>query len=367
VRSTVYFTNLRVSFERNLFQKFEDLLNRTGIEKIVVPGEIVAVKLHFGEPGTTATIRPIFVRRLVDWIRERQGRPFLTDTNTLYVGKRADSVMHIETALRNGYNYVTTGAPVIIGDGLRGGAHRDVEIGLKHYQRVQIADAVFYSDAILFLSHFKGHEVTGFGGALKNIAMGCSTKKGKLAMHSQVVPYVDSDRCTECGTCTKWCPRSAITLQSKATIKKELCIGCCECLGVCPEKAIRIVWNETSKHLQEKMVEYAFGVIKEKKKKVAYVSFLVDISPVCDCYPNSDSSIVPDIGILASFDPVAIDQASVDLVNSQVGLENSALGSPLPSGADKFRSLHPDIDWQIQLQYAQDLGLGVRDYDLVEI
>lgn len=366
MKNKVYFIDLRTSFERNIFHKLDELLKVANIEKVVSPNELVALKLHFGEEGVTATIRPTLVRKIVDWVKEKDGRPFLTDTNTLYVGSRADSVMHIETALRNGYGFLTTGAPIIIGDGLRGSAYKEIEINQKHCKRIQIAETIFYADSIICLSHFKGHEVTSFGGALKNIAMGCSPKKGKLVMHSSVVPYIDEEHCTGCGSCTEWCPKQAITLQSKAQIDEKLCIGCCECVGVCPEKAIRIVWNENSKNVQEKLVEYAYGIIKTKEN-LAYLNFLLDITPLCDCYPSSDSPIVPDIGILGSFDPVAIDQASVDLINNQTGLKNSALTSSFRTGEDKFRSLNPNIDWEVQLRYAQKLGLGDRDYELVKI
>ncbi len=366
MKSRVYFINLRTTFERNLFHKFRDLLETADIGRIISPKELVALKLHFGEEGVTATIRPLLVRRVVDWVKEKGGRPFLTDTNTLYLGSRADSVMHIETALRNGYGFLTTGAPIIIGDGLRGTSYKEVEIGQKHCKQIEIAETIFYADSAIFLSHFKGHEVTGFGGAIKNIAMGCSSRKGKLTMHSQVVPYIDEKRCTGCSLCVEWCPEQAISLHSSARIDKKLCIGCCECVGTCPEKAIRIVWNENSKNVQEKMVEYAYGVVKTKEK-LAYLNFLLDITPLCDCFPSSDAPIVPDIGILASFDPVAIDQASVDLVNSQIGLKDSALTSSLRAGEDKFRSLNPNIDWELQLEYGEKLGLGLREYELVKI
>ncbi len=366
MKSKVYFTDLRTSFKRSLFDKLGELLDTAGTGRIIFPKEIVALKLHFGEVGVTATIKPTLVRKIVDWVKEKNGRPFLTDTNTLYVGSRADSVVHIETALRNGYGFLTAGAPIIMGDGLRGSAYKEIEIDQKHCKEVQIAEAIFYADSVVFLSHFKGHEVTGFGGAIKNVAMGCSPKKGKLVMHSEVVPYIDKERCNGCGSCVEWCPSQAIILESKARIDEKLCIGCCECVEVCPEEAMRIVWNENSKRVQEKLVEYAYGVIKTKKK-LAYLNFLMDITPLCDCYPSSDSSIVPDIGILASFDPVAIDQASVDLVNSEIGLRNSALTSSFRKGEDKFTSLNPNIDWQVQLQYAEALGLGCRDYELVKV
>ena len=366
MKKRVYFVNLRTTFERSLLHKLRDLLEATEIAKIITPGELTALKLHFGEEGVTATIRPTLVRKVVEWVREKGGKPFLTDTTTLYVGGRVDSVTHIETALRNGYGYLNTKAPIIIADGLRGSSYREIEVQKKHSRKIQIAEAIFYADSVLFLTHFKGHELTGFGGALKNIAMGCAPKKGKLVMHSQVLPYVDEQRCTSCGRCIVWCPRQAIVLESVARIQKELCIGCCECLAVCPEKAIRIEWNEESKNVQEKMVEYAYGIVRTKERS-AYVNFLMDITPLCDCYPSSDHSIVPDIGILASFDPVAIDQASCDLVNSQPGLRDSALPGSFRKGEDKFRALNPEIDWEVQLDYAEQLRLGKRAYELVEI
>jgi uncharacterized Fe-S center protein len=363
--SDVYFVDVRSSTDSNLLDRLNLAMTRAGILKIASEHDLVAVKMHFGEKGCTAYLRPAYVRVVLDQLRRRGARPFLTDTNTLYVGSRSDSVAHISTACENGFTLASMGAPVIIADGLKGGNCEIVAVKGKHFREVKIASDIARADALIALTHVKGHELTGIGGALKNLGMGCGSRAGKLAMHSDVRPYV-SDRCIGCKKCVDWCPVGAITVESKrARIDNRVCIGCAECIVVCPQRAIRIEWNTMASRVQEKMVEYAAGAMKTKKK-VGFVSFIMDVSPQCDCYPFSDAAFVPDVGILVSLDPVAIDKASIDLINRQPGLPGTAAEAE-KAGADKIRSIHPDVDWGIQLKHAEALGLGTTRYKLIRI
>ncbi len=366
-KADVFFTDMRTSMRKNILQKLDDLVDAAGLENIVRRGDFTAVKVHFGEEGNTSFIRPIFVRRIVEAIKELGGLPFLTDTNTLYVGERGNAVSHLGTAIRHGFAYAVVDAPVIIADGLRGSSAIAKTINGTHYQSVQIAEAIANADSIVALSHFKGHELSGFGGAIKNLGMGCATRAGKLSMHSNISPKVKVKFCTGCADCVKACAHGAITItEKKARIDPEKCAGCGECISACPQKTILIQWTEGPQMMQEKMSEYAYGALTGKEEKSFFVNFLTQISPSCDCMSN-DTPVVPDIGILASTDPVAIDQASVDLVNNAQGLTSCALKEGHAPGEDKFMGVHPKADWRIQLAHAQKTGLGNRSYELTEL
>ncbi len=361
----VFFTDLRANSGNNLLDKVDRLFERAGFASLIKPRDLVAVKLHFGERGNTAYVRPQFVRQVVTKIRAAGGRPFLTDAGTLYVGSRANAVDHVETALANGFAYATVNAPVIIADGLSGRDHVTVPVDLKHFKEAKVASAAYQADALIAVTHFKGHEATGFGGVLKNIGMGLGTRAAKQAMHSDVLPAVDPDRCIGCGRCAEWCPAGAITIDDKAQIDAAKCMGCGECTITCIEGAVEISWKSDASSLQERMVEYAFAVLKNKRGKAGFITFLLDVSPNCDCWNYNDVPVVPDVGILAGTDPVALDQACVDLVNAQPAMPNSAVN--LPPGTDKFKKIYPDIDWNFQLAYGEQIGLGSRNYRLIKL
>ena len=364
--SKVYFVDMRASAERNLLARFTDCMEKAGVTGVAGEKDIVGIKLHFGEKGSTAYIKPIYVRTVVEALAKRGASVFLTDANTLYGGSRSDSVRHLKTAFEHGYSYSSMAAPVIIADGLKGTNFETVKIKGKHFQSVKIAADIARADALVMLTHVKGHELTGLGGALKNMGMGCGSRAGKLAMHSDVRPYV-GDKCIGCGTCLKWCPVEAIGLaDGRAAITSKVCIGCGECMFVCPERAIKFKWDDSYRAVQEKIAEYALGVAGPKGKKMGYINVLMDIAPQCDCYPFSDASIVPNIGILASLDPVAIDQASADLINQAPGVAGTFLKHTEP-GTDKLRDIYPDLDWTVQLKHAEGLGLGTTRYTLVEV
>ena len=364
--SDVYFAGLRAREPgQSTVAKVRKLFDCAGFGECIVQGAPAAIKLNFGEQGNDSYINPVFVRQVVDKIREFGGRPFLTDSNTLYLGSRADAVEHITTAIEHGFSYATVRAPIIIADGLAGRNFRKVEIQKKHFNRVLISGDIADVKTLIVLSHFKGHVVAGFGGAIKNLGMGCAPPVGKQEQHS-ARPMTVEGRCIGCGKCTLVCPQSAICIEDgKACIGKDLCNGCFECMPICPEHAIDIDWETEIPVFLERMVEYAFGAAKGKK--AGYMSFLTHITPDCDCVGWSDAPVVPDIGILASLDPAAIDAASFDLVNRQPGLKQSFLKTNLGEGGDKFKGMRSFTDGYRQIQYAEEIGLGSRSYHLIEI
>ena len=377
MKNTVFFSDLKVESGRTLLDKLGVLLDRADLKGKVKERDLVAIKLHFGEKGNTAYVRPIFLRRVVDLVKQYKGRPFLTDTNTLYVGTRAEAVSHLATAVANGFTESVVNAPILIADGLRGNSAVKVRIDKPIFKTVSIGREIHMADGLIAVTHFKGHELSGFGGALKNLGMGCASREGKLNQHSNISPQVEGKACKGCKACLSWCAQEAIlmrpppsgveTRHSVAFIDPKRCVGCGECILTCSSGAIQVQLNESIPIFQKKMVEYAYGVIQKKKGKVLYLNFLTQISPACDCYGYSDTPIVNDIGILSSQDPVAIDQASVDLVNRQEGNRSSKLPGAWRPGEDKFRAIYPQVDWSIQLAYAEQIGLGTREYELIKI
>ncbi len=367
--ATVHFADLRSTNREDLLAKLDRLLAAVGLADKVGKGHLVALKVHFGERGNTAYVRPLYVRRVAERVRDAGGRPFLVDTNTLYVGSRGESTSHYETALANGFDWASVGTPVVIGGGIRGTRSVPVAVGLRHYREVEIAPEIVDADAIVGITHFKGHEMSGFGGTLKNFGMGAASRQGKLSMHSTSSPAVRGELCTACGSCVRWCAFGAIALPADGTaeIDPDACSGCGSCLPTCPAGAIRISWDQGPADMQERMVEHAFGAIAPKRGRAAFLSFIMNVSPLCDCYPFADAPLVPDVGILASEDPVALDQASADLVNAQPGHPLSAHAAALPPGEDKFRAAAPAVDWGIQLAYAESVGLGTRAYELARV
>ena len=368
MQSTVYFIDMRAKYKENFVAKLGKLLKIAGLDQTVKKRDLTAIKLHFGEIGNTAYIRPVYIRKVVDDIKAIGGIPFLTDANTLYTGTRSDAPNHLMTAIKNGFPYSVVGAPTIIADGLRGKSETAVIINKKRFKRVYIGREIIQADSLISVAHFKGHEFSGFGGTFKNVGMGCASRKGKMAQHADVSPKVKIKDCVGCGQCIEHCPVKAIALvEDRANIKGDKCIGCGECVIVCPNEAVKIQWNESVPLFMEKMVEYTLGVLKGKKGRALFVNFITDVSPSCDCAPFNDAPIVRDIGVVAAIDPVAIDQASADLVNQEKALPESCLKKNTKAGEDKFKGLYPKVDWEIQLDYAEKIKLGTRDYVLEKI
>ncbi|MDI6757650.1 MAG: DUF362 domain-containing protein, partial [Endomicrobiia bacterium] len=331
------------------------LLDAAGIASVVRDNHLAAIKIHFGEEGNLGYVRPNYVRVVADKIKTLGAKPFLTDANTIYVGSRADAVSHTLIALKHGFTVEATGAPVLIADGLRGNAGVDVEVNLKHFKTVSVANSIYYADSIVFVSHFKGHELAGFGGALKNAGMGCATREGKYKQHNSVVPSVKRESCTGCASCVPWCPSKALELSPGdgfIVLDSSQCVGCGECILSCPSDVFSIPWNAAAAEVQEKMMEYAYGALKNKK--CLYVNFINHVTKFCDCYATKEKPFFDEIGLAASTDPVALDVACAEAVNKEFG-------------QDFFRHIFPSIDSTAQLDCAERLGLGERKYELVVI
>lgn len=364
-QAKVYFTDFRTRPGRNISKKFRNLINKAGLADIDFKGKMVAVKIHFGEPGNLAFIRPNYAAEVVAMVKELGGKPFLTDANTLYSGLRSNAVDHLESAMKNGFSPLTVGCPVIIADGLKGIEYREIAINLKNCQTAKIGSAIADADIIISLSHFKGHEQTGFGGAIKNLGMGCGSRGGKMEMHSSSKPRMVGENCTACGMCIEGCSQAAISLseQDQAIIDEENCIGCGQCVALCRFNSAQVVWNQSVQVTAEKIAEYALAVVKGKPH--FHINVITSVSPNCDCWAYNDAPIVADLGIAVSLDPVALDKASVDMVNQAPALPASVLADKgCKPGEDKFGLIHPKTNWQMGLEYAQQIGLGCLDYQL---
>ena len=368
--SKVYFTDMRAKADRNLLDKLLILIKRAGIEQIDFKDKFVALKIHFGEPGNLSFIRANYAAKVTQFLLDKQAKPFLTDSNTLYKGNRANAIDHIKSAFENGFNPIAVPCPVIIGDGLKAIDYVEIPIDLPYCKIAKIGSAIAEADIIVSLTHFKGHEQAGFGGALKNIGMGSASRQGKLDMHSSSQPIIDAAVCTSCGQCVKYCASQAVHLNKnkKAEIDYAKCVGCGQCVAVCQFEAAQPVWDSSTDILNYKIAEYTFAVLKDKPN--FHINFIMDVSPNCDCWNCNDAAIVPNIGIAASFDPVALDKASADLVNASVANLNTVLNVQKHGelqNTDKFKLLHPNTDWEAGLKHAETIGLGSRSYELIKI
>ncbi|MBN2406610.1 MAG: DUF362 domain-containing protein [Elusimicrobia bacterium] len=351
----------------SMLDRLRKLIKRLNFGKTIRKNELVAIKVHFGEEGLTTFLNPVYVRPFSDEMRRCGAHPFLTDANTIYRGSRSDGVRHINTALKNGFGLTVTGAPVIIADGISSEDYVEVEVNCEYFKKVMIAGEAHRAGAMIVLSHFKGHEMFGFGGAVKNIGMGLAVKRGKLQLHSTTKPIIKKNACTRCGLCMQWCPAGAIYMDEESSvIDQEKCLGCGKCIMACPSSAVRLNWDMDYSECQKKTAEFALGVLNPKRGRIWFFNFLMNITPECDCYGFSDSPIAPDIGILASEDPVAADQASYDLVCKSASLPDSK-ASGAASGQDKFRAAYPQTDPDIMFGYAEKIGLGSRSYNIIEI
>lgn len=335
-------------------EKTQRLFLKTGFRRKIEKDSFIALKIHFGDTGNTGYIKPVWLSGMIKFLKKTTRRVFFTDTNTLYLGARSNSVEHLRLAWEHGFSLEMCGVPVFIADGLIGRDEEEVSINLRWIKSAKIASAFLHTEGLVCLSHFTGHILTGFGAAIKNLGMGCASRAGKLEQHSDVHPWIKSKVCNNCGICSDYCPSGAIIQEDEsARIIEEKCIGCGECLVVCNVGAVKMHWDEDSSRVQEKMAEYAYGVKKRLEGKIGFLNFLIKVTKNCDCMAKEDPSVVEDIGVLASDDPVALDQASVDLINRR-------------SGKDLLKSLH-DVDWSVQLRHGEGIGLGSRRYRLIKI
>ena len=336
-------------------QKVLKLYRAAGFEKIFEKNEFVAVKIHFGEKNNTGHIKPQWIKPLLNTVKEKECKPFLTDTNTLYRGERLNSIDHLMQAYAHGFSIENLGVPVIIADGLLSKNYSEVPIDGKQLKSVKIANDILHSHALMVLTHVTGHILTGMGAAIKNLAMGCAPRSGKQVQHADVRPKVNEEKCKACGLCIKWCPKDAIQIyDGAARIDVEKCYGCGECIATCRYHAIKSSFKNTSESLQERMAEYALGAVKDKKGKCCFFNFITHVTKECDCMDKAQDKITGDIGILASYDPVAIDKATVDLLIEK-------------SGKDILRDLWPENDYIVQIRHAENLGLGSASYDLIKV
>ena len=318
------------------------------------PRDLVPLKLHVGEPGRTTFVPPMMVAPLVRCLQDIDAQPFLTDTSVLYRSPRDNGVGHARVAQEHGFTFEKVGAPFLPVDGLNGSEEMEVTVGGRHYDTVAIASGIMQARSMLVLSHATGHLGTGLGGALKNLGMGCSSKKAKLRQHCGQHPRIDPEKCNACATCADWCPAEAIAVDEHAVIDRNECIGCGECVAMCLEGAVRFDWSIMGRELQERIVEHAAAIVRDKPGRVAYVTVAVNITKDCDCLNIEQEPVCDDIGILASLDPVAIDQAVLQLVRERAGKTLEALS-------------YPDRDGAIQIAYAEEFGLGESAVEIVNV
>ena len=367
--SKVYFADLRADVHENLQQKLTRLMKTAGMGDIDFQDKFVAIKLHFGEPGNLAFLRPNWARTVADFVKERGGKPFLTDCNTLYVGGRKNALDHMDSAMLNGFNPMTTGCQIIIADGLKGSDEVEVPVaGGEYVKNAKIGRAVMDADVFISLTHFKGHETAGFGGCLKNIGMGCGSRAGKMEQHNAGKPHVAEKYCIGCGQCRRVCAHGAPIIENgKAHIDHDKCVGCGRCIAVCPKDAVQINWDESTTNLNYKIAEYTKAVVDGRP--CFHISLVIDVSPTCDCRSENDMAIVPNVGMFASFDPVALDMACVDAVNAQTPLRGSAADDAHAKAHvhDHFQRLHPDTNWRSCLEHGEKIGIGTREYELIKI
>jgi len=370
--SSVYFTTFKTTFRENLLQKLHRLMQRAGFERIDFANKYAAIKIHFGEYGNLAFLRPNYAKVVADYVKELGGKPFLTDCNTLYVGSRKNALDHLDTAYANGFSPLQTGCHVIIADGLKGTVETLVPINGEVLKEARIGQAIMDADILISLTHFKGHELTGFGGALKNLGMGSGSRAGKMAQHAEGKPQVVTEKCIGCGACVRICAHDGPSITNrKAFIDHAKCVGCGRCLAVCPTDAIEPGSGASVAMLNRKMAEYSLAVCQGRP--CFHISLILDVSPNCDCHAENDIPIIPNVGMLASFDPVALDVACADLCNAMPVLPGSVLSehvreeNPAHAGFDHFQMTHPDTEWKSCIEHAVKIGLGNSEYELIRI
>ena len=374
-KSKVYFTNFRtIAFGDSLPTKLKKLIKKAGIGQIDMDGKFVAIKMHFGELGNISYLRPNYAKAVADVVKELGGKPFLTDCNTMYPGSRKNALEHLECAWENGFTPLSVGCPVIIGDGLKGTDDIDVPVaGGEYVKEAKIGRAVMDADVFISLTHFKGHEMTGFGGAIKNIGMGCGSRAGKTEQHCSGKPHIDADLCRGCRKCQKECANGGLIFDEAARkmhVDQDNCVGCGRCLGACNFDAIIFDNDDAVELLNYRMAEYAKAVVDGRP--CFHISLVVDVSPNCDCHGENDVPILPNLGMFASFDPLALDQACADACLAASPMPGSKLAEHLADPHfhdhhDHFKNTTPEAEWKSCLEHAAKIGLGNRENELIEM
>ncbi len=374
-KARVYFTDFRTPYGGDTMPgKLKKLIRKAGIDQLNLDGQFVAIKIHFGELGNVSYLRPNYARAVVDVVKELGGKPFLTDCNTLYPGSRKNALEHLYCAWENGFTPLTVGCPILIGDGLKGTDDIEVPVrGGEYVKNAKIGRAVMDADVIISMTHFKGHETTGFGGALKNLGMGCGSRAGKKEQHNNGKAYVQQEICRGCRRCMRECANDGLVFDPetrKMHVDKEHCVGCGRCVGACNFDAIDFEDPNSNQMLNYRIAEYAKAVVDGRPQ--FHISLVMDISPNCDCHVENDAPILPDVGMFASFDPLALDQACVDACMKCEPLPNSQLGEHMRDPHfvdhhDHFTNSTPESEWQSCLSHAEKIGLGTRDYELIRL
>lgn len=382
----VYFSSSRAKREEeSLVHKIKRIFREAELDSTVGRGDVVAIKIHIGERYGHTYIRPKHVRAVVELVKELGASPFVTDTTGLdLTSSRGDALKCIEVAALNGLTNETVGAPIIIADGLKGLEGVKVKVNGLVLKEIYLPPVLAEADALISLAHVKGHPRTGLGGAIKNIAVGCVNKTTKALIHLKSPPYVKEDKCNGCGLCVKFCPKDAISIvNGKARIDHENCLLGCGCWSICPEGAISVFRerHRTQVEFGLAVADAAYGVVKHfTPSKVGFINLAYDITPHCDCFTYSDIPMVPDLGVLASKDPVAIDKASIDLIRDSPGIPGSAAEELkiMNIGVDKLDQINL---WEplnfarkdgepvpyVVLEAASKLGLGSLQYDLIRV
>lgn len=374
-KAKVYFTDFRTPYGGDTMPgKLKKLIRKAGIAQLNLEGQFVAIKIHFGELGNVSYLRPNYARAVVDVVKELGGKPFLTDCNTLYPGSRKNALEHLYCAWENGFTPLTVGCPILIGDGLKGTDDIEVPVrGGEYVKNAKIGRAVMDADVIISMTHFKGHEATGFGGTLKNLGMGCGSRAGKKEQHNNGKAYVQQEICRGCRRCMRECANNGLVFDPetrKMHVDKEHCVGCGRCVGACNFDAIDFEDPNSNQMLNYRIAEYAKAVVDGRPQ--FHISLVMDISPNCDCHGENDAPILPDVGMFASFDPLALDQACVDACMKCEPLPNSQLGEHMRDPHfvdhhDHFTNSTPESEWQSCLSHAEKIGLGTRDYELIRL
>lgn len=374
-KAKVYFSDLRTQANGDgLPTKLKKLVRAAGIASIDMDGKFVAIKMHFGEMGNVSFLRPNYAKAIVDVVRELGGKPFLTDCNTMYPGSRKNALEHLYCAWENGFTPLSAGCPILIADGLKGTDDVSVPVrGGEYVKEAKIGRAVMDADVLISLTHFKGHEMTGFGGTIKNLGMGCGSRAGKKDQHSAGKAEIDESLCRGCRRCQKECANNGLVYDEKShkmRVNEQNCVGCGRCLGACSFDAIGFENDNAVEMLNRRMAEYAKAVVDGRP--CFHASLVIDISPNCDCHGENDAPILPDIGMFASFDPLALDQACVDACLEANPMPNSQLADNLSKAdflnrGDHFTNSAPDTDWKSCLSHAEKIGLGTRSYELIRV
>lgn len=372
-KSKVYFTDFRCAVDEGPAKKLSRLIDKAGLGDLDLDGKFVAIKLHFGELGNMSYLRPNYAKAVVDYVKAHGGKPFLTDCNTLYPGSRKNAIEHLYCAWENGFTPLTVGCPVIIGDGLKGTDDIAVPVqGGEFVKEARIGHAIMDADVFISLSHFKGHELTGFGGAIKNIGMGCGSRAGKQDQHCNGKAIIDPEKCRGCKRCLRECANGGLVFDetTKKMTVSENCVGCGRCIGACNFDAIDFARRQAVAELNCRMAEYAKAVVDGRPN--FHISLVVDVSPTCDCHSGNDAPMLPDVGMFASTDPLAIDQACVDACLKQEPLPNTQLTDQMAKEDfcdhhDHFENVTPNAEYKTCLAHAAKIGLGNREYELITV